>query len=198
MLRDTGTVRLGRGRVGSATQQHSPGSAQLRPARGCLMLAERERRSRGWSVADPWSVADQCGRAPPACEVPATQPPPPLPVNKGGAGLRSLALAACPAPAPHGQASLSSVKQRPRPPPSPLIFWFGFSCSVLCNYQPGGRMPRPAWGSLAGRWGRKRGARLSLRPHSSWADYDGSSAKCLHSPFMTERWKRRCDEKCAD
>lgn len=42
MLRDMGTVRLGHGRVDSATQQHSPRSAQLRPAQGCLMLAERE------------------------------------------------------------------------------------------------------------------------------------------------------------
>lgn len=34
MLRDMGTVRLGHGRVDSATQ--------LRPAQGCLMLGERE------------------------------------------------------------------------------------------------------------------------------------------------------------
>lgn len=31
--------------------------------------------------------------------------------------------------------------QKSTPPTSSLISWFGFSCSVFCNYQPGGRMP---------------------------------------------------------
>lgn len=42
--------------------------------------------------------------------------------------------------------------------------------------------------SLADRWGRKRGVYFSLRPNSSWIDYNSSSSECLHSSLMIKRW----------
>lgn len=42
--------------------------------------------------------------------------------------------------------------------------------------------------SLADRWDRKRGVYCSLRPYSSWIDYNSSSSQCLHSPLVMKRW----------